>query len=76
VLFHVSLNWDKAADTGEAKPSRDRSTGMSPIQYFYPPDNKTVGLRGELLDQAKRSLGRLEVVVSYNYLMKEILSEG
>ena len=52
-VTHVSLNWEKAADTGEVKPARDRSAGMSPIQYFYPPDNKTVGLRGELLDQAK-----------------------
>ncbi len=33
-------------------------------------------LRGELLDQERRPLGRLEVVVSYDYLMKEILSEG
>jgi adenylate cyclase len=75
-VSHVSLNWDKITDNGEVKPARDRSAGMSPIQYFYPPDNKTVGLRGELLDQEGRPLGRLEVVVSYDYLMKEILSEG
>jgi HAMP domain-containing protein len=49
---------------------------MSPINYFYPPDKKTVGLRGELLDQAGRPLGRLEVLVSYDYLIKDILEEG
>ena len=49
---------------------------MSPIGYFYPPDGATVGLRGELLDQAGRSLGRLEVVMSYDYLMQDVLQEG
>ena len=33
-------------------------------------------MRGELLDQAGRPLGRLEVVVSYDYLMQDILQEG
>ena len=48
---------------------------MSPIQYFYPP-GQNCGVAGELLDQDRKPLGRLEVVVSYDYLMKEILSEG
>ena len=49
---------------------------MSPIGYFYPSDGKTVGLRGELLDQAGRPLGRLEVFMKYDYLMQDILTEG
>ena len=72
----VNLTWDRAAKTGGGGPLRERSAGMSPINYFYPPDKKTVGLRGELLDQAGRPLGRLEVLVSYDYLIKDILEEG
>jgi adenylate cyclase len=75
-VSQVTLIWTKAITNGAGRPIAERSAGMSPIQYFYPPDNKTVELRGELLDQAKRPIGRLEAVVSYEYLMKEILSEG
>ena len=35
-----------------------------------------MGLRGELLDQAGQPLGRLELFVSYDYLMQDILTEG
>jgi hypothetical protein len=48
---------------------------MSPIGYFIP-DGKTVGLRGELLDQGGKPLGRFEVVLNYDYLMQDILTEG
>ena len=76
-VSQVNLTWEKAARTkGWRDLSRNRSAEMSPIEYFYPPDGKTVGLRGELLDQAGQPLGRLEVVVSYDYLMQDILTEG
>ncbi len=35
-----------------------------------------MGLRGELLDQAGKALGRLEVVLSYGFLMQDVLTEG
>jgi adenylate cyclase len=52
------------------------SAQLSPITYFYPPEGKTVGLQGELLDKAGNPLGRLEVFLSYDYLMRDILQEG
>jgi adenylate cyclase len=53
-----------------------RSVSLSVVEYFYPPDGATVGLRGALLDQAGKSVGRLEVVLSYEYLMEEVLKKG
>jgi adenylate cyclase len=52
------------------------SASLSGIRYFFPPGGMTVGLRGELLDKAGKPLGRLEVVLSYDYLMEEVLKEG
>lgn len=49
---------------------------MSGVEYFYPHDVKSVGLRGEILDRTGKPLGRLDVLLSYDYLMKDILSEG
>jgi adenylate cyclase len=53
-----------------------RSVSLSVVEYFYPPDGATVGLQGALLDQAGKPVGRLEVVLSYGYLMEEVLKEG
>jgi class 3 adenylate cyclase len=53
-----------------------RSASLSNIKYFYPPDGTTVGLREELLDQAGKPVGQLEVTLSYEYLMEEVLKEG
>jgi adenylate cyclase len=75
-VSQVILVWEKAAKIKGRTAVPDRSAEMSPIEYFYPPDGKTVGLRGELLDQAGRPLGRLEVVMSYHYLMQDVLKEG
>lgn len=72
----VSVTWEKAAATGEGQTTLDRSAGISPIQYFYPSDHKAVGLRAELLNSAGRPLGRLEVLLSYDYLMQGALKEG
>lgn len=72
----VYLTWKKAPQTKGHKAIQPRSVEMSPIGYFYPADAKTVGLRGELLDQAGQPLGRIELFVSYDYLMQNILTEG
>ncbi len=72
----VYLTWKKAAVSKSSKDARYRSAELSPIGFFYPSDGKTVGLRAELLDQAGRPVGRLEVLLSYDYLMQDILKEG
>jgi adenylate cyclase len=67
------------ADTAEAMDLNampGRSASLSGIEYFYPPNGTTVGLRGELLDQGGKPLGRLEVILNYEYLMEEVLKEG
>ncbi|MDP2046224.1 MAG: hypothetical protein Q8L00_08440, partial [Deltaproteobacteria bacterium] len=75
-VSQVNLTWEKAAGTDGRATVPNRSAEMSPIGYFYPPDGKTVGLRGELLDQGGKPLGRFEVVLNYDYLMQDILTEG
>jgi adenylate cyclase len=52
------------------------SAELSPITYVYPPGGKTVGLQGDLLNKAGQPLGRIEVILSYDYLMQDILKEG
>jgi adenylate cyclase len=67
------------ADTAEATDLTAmpaHSASLSNVEYLYPPDGNTVGLRGELLDQAGKPVGRLEVILSYGYLMEEVLKEG
>jgi len=75
-ITQVKLIGENPAEprSGTAMPSR--SAKISPIEYFYPTDGKTVGLRGELLDQTGKTLGRLEFVLSYDYLMQDVLTEG
>jgi len=75
-VSQVNLTWEKADRTNGRATVPNRSAEMSPIGYFYPPDGKTVGLRGELLDQGGKPLGRFEVVLNYDYLMQDILTEG
>ncbi len=72
----VYLTWLKAPETRRRGTLPPRCAKMSPTEYFYPSDAKTVVLRGELLDQAGQPLGRLELFVSYDYLMRDILTEG
>ncbi len=72
----VYLTWMKAPGTRGRRTLPPRSAKMSAIGYFYPSDAKTVVLRGELLDQAEQPVGRLELFVSYDYLMQDILTEG
>ena len=75
-VVQVNLAWNKAAEPQSPAVVPERSAGISAIGYFYPPDGKTVGIGGELLDAAGKPLGRLEVVMSYPYLMQDILKDG
>jgi class 3 adenylate cyclase len=75
-VVQVNLAWNKAAEPQSPAVVPERSAGISSLGYFYPPDGKTVGIAGNLLDAAGKPLGRLEVVISYAYLMQDILKEG
>ncbi|MDO9532540.1 MAG: adenylate/guanylate cyclase domain-containing protein [Deltaproteobacteria bacterium] len=75
-VHQVTLTWEKAVVSPGSPDTRNRSATLSPIGFSYPSDGKTVGLRAELLDAAGRPVGRLEVLLSYDYLMQETLKEG
>ncbi len=77
-VVQVNLAWKKAAKPKSPTVIPERSAEISAIGYFYPypSEAKIVGLRGELLDRAGKPLGRLELLVSYDYLMQDILQEG
>ncbi len=75
-VVQVNLAWKKGAGPHGPAAIPERSAEISAIGYFYPPDGKTVGIGGELLDAGGQPLGRLEVVMSYAYLMQDILKEG
>jgi class 3 adenylate cyclase len=75
-VFQVNLTWKKAAEPQSPTVIPERSAEISSVGYFYPPDGKTVGIGGELLDAAGKPLGRLEVILSYDYLMQDILKDG
>jgi class 3 adenylate cyclase len=75
-VSQVNLTWEKTAETGGGGTTPEGSAAMSPIRYFYPPGGKSVGMQGDLLNQAGQPLGQLEVVVSYDYLMQGTLKEG
>lgn len=72
----VMLTWEKRAAIRGRKPMLPRSAAISGISYFYPPGGKTVGMGADLLDRAGKSVGRLEVVLDYDYLMQDIIKEG
>src|SRR5208337_2874086 len=75
-VVQVNLTWEKAAEPQSPAVIPERSAEISAIGYFYPPDGKTVGMGGELLDAGGKPLGRLEVILTYDYLMQDILQEG
>jgi adenylate cyclase len=75
-VTQVKLLGEDTAEALNPAAMPARSASLSTIQYFYPPDKATVGLRGELLDQAGKPVGRLEVILSYEYLMEEVLKKG
>jgi adenylate cyclase len=75
-VHQVHVTWNKVAVSQSSTDTWQRSAGLSPVGFFYPSDGKTVGLQAELLDKAGQPVGRLEVFLSYDYLMHDILKEG
>jgi adenylate cyclase len=79
-VSRVILKWEgeQAAEPGEMcmGPMAPRVVKVTPPRYFYPSDHRTVGLRSDLLDASGQPLGRLEVWLKTDYLMKGILTAG
>lgn len=57
---------------------RSRVARVTPPDYFYPypPEGGVVGLRADLQDDSGQPLGRLEVLITYDYLMKDLMTSG
>ena len=72
----VNLTWGKRARIKGRKVMPPRSAEISGISYLYLPDGKTAGIVGKLLDQAGKPIGRLEVILGFDYLMEDIVKEG
>jgi adenylate cyclase len=83
-VSQVSVKWQepRPGPAGVAQKGRGggglapRVAKISPAQYFYPPDRKTVGLASTLLDGAGHPLGRVEVLVKLDYLMEGVRAAG
>jgi adenylate cyclase len=83
-VSQVTLKWQEprpgtAGIVQEGRGGGDlapRVAKVSPLQYFYPPDQKTVGLAATLLDGAGHPLGRVEVLVKLDYLMEGVGAAG
>jgi adenylate cyclase len=69
----VSLTWQEGRGGGGLGP---RVAKVQPPEFFYPPDQKIVGLRSTLLDGAGQPLGHLEVFIKLDYLMEGIGTAG
>ena len=80
----VALTWQEPPPGGAGAPQEGRGGGglaprvakVSPLQFFYPPDQKTVGLRTTLLNDAEQPLGRLDVLIKLDYLMEGVRAAG
>ena len=75
-VSQVNLTWKQPAGSEPSMPMRSPSAKLGPIGFFYPSNEKSVGLGADLLDQAGRPVGRLEMFLSYDYLIRDILKEG
>jgi adenylate cyclase len=53
-----------------------KSFNLSPITYTYPPGEENTALAAAILDRRGEPIGRIEVLMSYKYLLQDILGEG
>ena len=73
----VTVAWEKAGpgprEEADAPPG---ITGISPVTYLYEAGKDAFVLQGNLLGIGGKVLGRIEVTIAYDYLMKDILTSG
>ena len=80
----VALTWQEPQPGGPGIVQEGRGGGdlaprvaqISSPEFFYPPDQKTVGLRTTFLNETGQPLGRLEVTMKLDYLMQGTLTSG
>jgi adenylate cyclase len=70
-VSRVRLTWLEPAAAAPARPAT-----LSPITYTYTPEGKNTAMEVGIMDQDGKILGRIEVLVSYEYLLQDILAEG
>jgi adenylate cyclase len=82
-VSRVTLMWQEPGPgrAGTAREGRGgdlvpRVAKVSPAQFTYPPDHKTVSLTFTLLDGAGHPLGRMEVSIKLDYLMEGVRAAG
>jgi adenylate cyclase len=83
-VSRVNLEWQEPppGSAGGIREGRGdgglapRVANVSPPQFFYPSDHKTVGLTSTLLDGAGHPLGRLNVLMNLDYLMEGVRAAG
>jgi len=75
-VAQVTLTWTEAGRRKGQKSPALRLARVDPPVFFYPSGQQVVGLRSQLLDQAGRPLGQLEVLLKFDYLMGDVLTAG
>jgi adenylate cyclase len=68
-VSRVEINWLEPTTAAKA-------AHLSPITYTYPPGEENTAMAANILDRRGETIGRVEVLVSYNYLLQDILAEG
>jgi class 3 adenylate cyclase len=77
----VVVTWGEAGP-GKKKTTREEAdappgiTGISPVTNIYAPGKDSFVLQGNFLGAKGKVLGRIEVTIAYDYLMKDILTSG
>jgi class 3 adenylate cyclase len=72
-VSQVKLTWREDV---KQRPAPTPIVRLSPVHYFYPEGEQTVGLRSDIKDPRGNVLGSLEVLLKFDYLMKDIVSSG
>jgi adenylate cyclase len=83
-VSQVSLEWQEPPPGRAGSIQEGRGGGglaprvvkVSPPQFFYPPDQKTVDLTSTLLDGAGHPLGNLKILIKLDYLMEGVGAAG
>ena len=70
-VSQVKISWLTPAAAAPA-----RSAALSPLTYTYPLGEQNTVMAARIMDRGGKTLGRIEVLLSYDYLLHDILAEG